>query len=120
MRLCVCVCVCVPTPPPTHSPTHSLTREFPGDGIHSTLRTGRTVRLPHSATRATSALWHADNKLGDAAGVAFAEALKVNATLQSLNLLRACVVPAALRVEGGKALARVCAADMCVFVCVCV
>ena len=52
--------------------------------------------------------------------MAFAEALKVNATLQSLNLGGACVGPAALRVEGGKALARVCAADMCVCVCVCV
>ena len=63
---------------------------------------------------------HAGCALEDAAGVAFAEALKVNATLQKLTLYGACVVPAALRVEGGKALARVCAADMCVCVCVCV
>ena len=63
---------------------------------------------------------HADNKLGDAAGVAFAEALKVNATLQSLDLGGACVVPAALRVEGGKgAGASVRRGHVCVCACAC-
>ena len=63
---------------------------------------------------------HAGNKLGHAAGVAFAEALKVNKTLQSLNLSGACVVPAALRVEGGKgAGASVRRGHVCVRVCAC-